>query len=57
MSREIHLSVRALTEFLLHSGSIDNRFGGKDRAPEGSRIHRMLQKREGPGYQLRFPSP
>ncbi len=51
MSREIHLSVRALTEFLLHSGSIDNRFGGKERAPEGSRIHRMLQKREGPGYQ------
>lgn len=51
MSGEILLSVRTLVGFLLKSGSIDNRFGGTDRMLEGSRIHRMLQKKEGPGYQ------
>lgn len=48
---EIRLSVRVLAEFLLHSGSIDNRFGGNDRALEGARIHRMLQKQAGPDYR------
>jgi len=47
---EIRIPVRNLAA-LLQSGSIDNRFGGKDRAQEGARFHRMLQKREGPGYQ------
>lgn len=48
------LPVRQLVEFLLQSGSIDNRFGGFDRANEGARLHRMLQKqskREHTDYQ------
>lgn len=38
------LPVRQLVEFLLHTGSIDNRFTGFDRALEGARLHRKLQK-------------
>lgn len=48
--KQIHLSVRQLVEFLLQSGSIDSRFSGFDRAAEGARIHRKLQKAEGEGY-------
>lgn len=49
---EIHISVRNLVEFVLRSGSIDNR---KAAAPEnamqeGGRIHRMIQRRMGAGY-------
>ena len=40
----IRLSVRELVEFLLRTGSIDSRFTGFDRANEGARIHRRLQK-------------
>ena len=46
----IELSVRSLVEFILRSGSIDSRFGGFDRAAEGARIHRKLQKAAGEGY-------
>lgn len=46
----IRLSVRQLVEFLLQSGSIDSRFTGFDRANEGSRIHRKLQKAAGDSY-------
>ena len=46
----IRLSVRELVEFLLRTGSIDSRFTGFDRANEGARIHRRLQKAEGEGY-------
>lgn len=44
---EIRVSVRQLVEFILREGSIDNRkSGGADTAmQEGSRIHRMLQRR------------
>ena len=45
------LSVRELVEFLLRTGSIDSRFTGFDRANEGARIHRKLQKAAGEGYQ------
>ena len=38
------LSVRRLVEFLLRTGSIDSRFTGFDRANEGARLHRRLQK-------------
>ena len=38
------LPVRRLVEFLLRTGSIDNRFTGFDRALEGARLHRKLQK-------------
>ena len=47
----IHLPVRQLVEFLLRSGSIDSRFTGFDRANEGARIHRRLQKAAGEGYE------
>lgn len=49
---EIHVSVRQLVEFILREGSIDNRrSGGYDTAmQEGSRIHKMLQKRMGSEY-------
>lgn len=46
----VHLAVRQLVEFLLQYGSIDSRFTGIDRAAEGSRIHRKLQKAAGEGY-------
>ncbi len=55
MAHDIHLSLRALCEFLLKSGSIDSRFSGLDRAAEGSRIHRRLQKQAGPGYKAEVP--
>lgn len=60
---EIRISVRALVEFILRSGDIDNR---KRTAPEGAmaeggRIHRMIQRRMGAEYQaevtLRFVYP
>lgn len=51
MDQQVRLPVRQLVEFVLRGGSIDNRFGGADRALEGSRIHRRLQKQEGEGYR------
>lgn len=47
----IHLPIRQLVEFLLRTGSIDSRFAGFDRALEGARIHRRLQKAAGEGYE------
>ena len=47
------LSVRRLVEFLLRGGSIDSRISRFDRANEGARIHRHLQraaKSEHPDY-------
>jgi len=41
---QLTLPVRRLVEFLLMSGSIDNRFTGFDRANEGARLHRKLQR-------------
>ena len=52
------LPVRQLVEFLLRTGSIDSRFTGFDRANEGARIHRRLQKAAGEGYTcLLYTSP
>lgn len=52
----IRLSVRGLVEFVLKSGDIDNRRrGGKEAMLEGGRIHRMIQKRMGSGYQAEVP--
>ena len=48
---DIRLPIRQLVEFLLRTGSIDSRFTGFDRANEGARIHRRLQKAAGEGYQ------
>ena len=49
------LPIRQLVEFLLRTGSIDSRFTGFDRANEGARIHRRLQKAAGEGYQAEVP--
>ena len=48
---DIRLPIRQLVEFLLRTGSIDSRFTGFDRALEGARIHRKLQKAAGEDYQ------
>ena len=44
------LAIRQLAEFLFCGGDIDSRFVGFDRALEGARIHRRLQKAAGEGY-------
>lgn len=54
----VALSVRRLVEFLLRTGSIDSRFTGFDRANEGARLHRKLQRaaaREHPDYRPEVP--
>lgn len=52
---QVQLSVRSLVEFLLRTGDIDSRFTGFDRANEGARIHRRLQKAAGEGYAAEVP--
>lgn len=49
---EIRISVRRLVEFILRSGDIDNRIKTmpEDAMQEGSRIHRMIQKKMGSSY-------
>ena len=44
MSLALTLPIRQMVEFLLQSGSIDSRSSGFDRAQEGARLHRMLQR-------------
>ena len=53
----IEISVRRLVEFVLRSGSIDNRIHqvSADAMQEGSRIHRMIQKSMGPDYHAEVP--
>ncbi len=50
---EIRVSVRSLVEFILRNGDIDSRHQGspENAMQEGSRIHRMIQKRMGAEYQ------
>lgn len=58
MPLTLTLPVRRLVEFLLRTGSIDSRFTGFDRANEGARLHRRLQKlatREHPDYKAEVP--
>lgn len=49
---EIRISVRNLVEFILRSGNIDNRRTklSDNAMQEGSRIHRMIQRRMGADY-------
>lgn len=60
---EIRVSVRNLVEFILRHGDIDNRHNGapENAMQEGSRIHRMIQKRMGADYEaevfLRYTYP
>lgn len=54
----IRISVRNLVEFILRSGDIDNRYGGKrekDAMQLGSRIHRKIQGRMGSNYRSEVP--
>lgn len=48
--RKVQISVRRLVEFVLRSGSIDNRMTSSDRALEGTKIHQLLQKEAGEEY-------
>lgn len=49
---EIYTSVRNLVEFIMRSGDIDNRKAApEDAMQEGSRIHRMIQRRMGSDYR------
>ncbi len=51
---QVKLSVRELVEFVLREGDIDNTQGGGnlvERALEGARLHRRLQKEAGEGYE------
>lgn len=51
---QIKISVRALVEFLLRSGDIDNRrkaAAQKEAMQEGSRIHRKIQRSMGASYR------
>lgn len=53
-SLALTLPIRQLVEFLLRRGSIDSRFTGFDRANEGARLHRKLQRaavKEFPDYR------
>lgn len=54
---KLKTSVRNLVEFFLRSGDIDNRRVGfsENAMAEGSRIHRMIQKRMGAEYKAEVP--
>lgn len=49
---EVRVSVRSLVEFIMRSGDIDNRIKAspEDAMSEGSRVHRMIQRRMGSEY-------
>ncbi len=55
--KNIKISVRSLVEFLLRQGDLDNRVHhAPDTAmQEGGRIHRMIQKKQGPEYTAEVP--
>jgi Rad3-related DNA helicase len=42
----VKISVRHLVEFILRCGDIDSGFSGSNRAAEGARIHRKIQKQQ-----------
>lgn len=49
--REIKVSVRNLVEFLLRAGDIDSSFFRVNRAVEGTRIHKKIQKAQKEDYR------
>lgn len=56
--KQVRISVRALVEFVLCSGDIDNRRSGaaqKDAMAAGTRIHKKIQKRMGGNYRAEVP--
>lgn len=54
METTVKLGIRALCEFVLRCGDIDSRFSGTDRAADGARIHKKLQKRENYKAEVHF---
>ncbi|HSQ34272.1 MAG TPA: ATP-dependent DNA helicase, partial [Peptostreptococcaceae bacterium] len=44
MKKEVKISIRSLVEFIMKSGSIDNRYVGSVKAIEGIRGHQQIQK-------------
>lgn len=53
---DIQISVRNLVEFIFRDGDIDNRHAASpDAMQDGSRIHRMIQKRMGLEYEAEVP--
>ena len=57
MSEEIKISVRDLVEFVLREGDLDERSTGasEEAMLEGARMHRKLQREEGPDYTAEVP--
>ncbi|MBR5115846.1 MAG: ATP-dependent DNA helicase, partial [Lachnospiraceae bacterium] len=55
--RDFQISVRELVEFILREGDIDNRGRGSVEQAMllGARIHRRIQKRQGPDYRAEVP--
>lgn len=56
--KQVRISVRALVEFVLRSGDIDNRRSGaaqRDAMAAGTRIHKKIQKRMGGNYRAEVP--
>ena len=51
------VSVRELVEFVLREGDIDNRthINAETAMQAGGRIHRMIQKKQGPSYHAEVP--
>lgn len=55
MNKSIRISIRNLVEFILRSGSIDNRYMGSVKAVEGIRGHQRVQKSYGDNYTAEVP--
>ena len=55
--RNVRISVRALVEFILREGDIDNRIAHDPMAAmqEGGRLHRKIQKAQGSDYHAEVP--
>ena len=54
---DIHISVRALVEFIYRHGDIDNRTAHDqvNAMQEGGRLHRKIQKEQGSEYHAEVP--
>lgn len=52
---EVKISVRTLVEFIMRSGDINTGFVSNQRAVEGTRAHRKLQKAAGENYTPEVP--
>ncbi len=54
---DVRISVRGLVEFILRHGDIDDRrsVSSESAMAEGSRLHRLIQSRQGPDYVAEVP--